>query len=90
MGESSYAISSWSARAEYSASMLTRVAKVDSSSTRQLLASSVNISARYAALPDHNSMNYPSLCIATKVKTSSFSHVNNNCHKTMSKELRGP
>ena len=36
--ETGYAISSWSARASagYSASMLTRVAKVDSSSTCQL------------------------------------------------------
>ena len=45
VGESGYAISSWSASAGYSASMLTRDAKVDSSSTRQLLAPSVNISA---------------------------------------------
>ena len=43
------------------ASMLTRVAKVDSSSTRQLLAPSVNISAGYLALPDHDSMNNPSV-----------------------------
>ena len=35
--ESSYAISSWSASAGYLASMLTRVAKGDSSSTRQRL-----------------------------------------------------
>ena len=35
----------WSASAGYLASMLTRVANVDSSSTRQLLAPSVNISA---------------------------------------------
>ena len=45
MLESGYAISSWSASAGYLASMLTRVAEVDSSSTRQLLAPSVNISA---------------------------------------------
>ena len=45
VGESGYAFSSWSASAGYSALMLTRVAKVDSSSTRQLLAPSVNISA---------------------------------------------
>ena len=45
LGESGCAISSWSASARYSASMLTRVAKVDSSSTRQVLAPSVNISA---------------------------------------------
>ena len=61
VGESGYAISSWSASAGYSASMLTRVAKVDSSSTRQLLAPSVNISAGYPALPDHDSMNNPSI-----------------------------
>ena len=60
MGESGYAISSWSASAGYSASMLTEDAKVDSSSTRQLLPSSVNISAEYPALPDHDSMNNPS------------------------------
>ena len=62
MGESGYAISSWSASAGYSASMLTEDAKVDSSSTRQLLRSSVNISAEYPALPDHDSMNNPSVC----------------------------
>ena len=61
MGESGYAISSWSASAGYSASMLTEDAKVDSSSTRQLLPSSVNISAEYPALPDHDSMNNPSI-----------------------------
>ena len=41
--------------------MLTEHAKVDSSSTRQLLPSSVNISAKYPALPDHDSMNNPSI-----------------------------
>ena len=56
-----YAISSWSASAGYSASMLTEDAKVDSSSTRQLIPSSVNISAGYPALPDHDSMNNPSI-----------------------------
>ena len=61
MGESGYAISSWSASDGYSASMLTEDAKVDSSSTRQLLPSSVNISAEYPALPDHDSMNNPSI-----------------------------
>ena len=61
MGESGYAISSWSASAGYSASMLIEDAKVDSSSTRQLLPSSVNISAEYPALPDHDSMNNPSV-----------------------------
>ena len=61
MGESIYANSSWSASAGYSASMLTEDAKVDSSSTRQLLPSSVNISAEYPALPDHDSMNNPSI-----------------------------
>ena len=61
MGESGYANSSWSASAGYSASMLTEDAKVDSSSTRQLLPSSVNISAEYPALPDHDSMNNPSI-----------------------------
>ena len=61
MGESGYAISSWSASAGYSASMLTEDAKVDSSSTRQLLPSSINISAEYPALPDRDSMNNPSM-----------------------------
>ena len=60
MGESGHAVSSWSASAGYSASM-TEDAKVDSSSTRQLLPSSVNISAEYPALPDHDSMNNPSI-----------------------------
>ena len=60
MGESGYANSSLSASAGYSASMLTEDAKVDSSSTRQLIPSSVYISAEYPALPDHNSMNSPS------------------------------
>ena len=60
MGESGYANSSWSASAGYSASMLTEDAKVASSSTRQLLPSSVNISAEYPAPPDHDSMNNPS------------------------------
>ena len=45
VGESGYAISSRPASAGYSASMLTRVAKVDSSMTHQLLAPTVNISA---------------------------------------------
>ena len=49
-----------SVSAGYLASMLTEDAKVDSSSTRQLLPSSVNISAEYPALPDHDSMNNPS------------------------------
>ena len=62
MGESGYANSLWSASAGYSASMLTEDAKVDSSSTRQLLPSSINISAEYPALPDHDSMNNPSEC----------------------------
>ena len=61
VGESGYAFSSWSASAGYSASMLTEDAKVDSSSTHQLLPSSVNISPEYPALPDHDSMNNPSL-----------------------------
>ena len=60
VGESGYAISSWSASAGYSASMLTEDGKVDLSSTRQLLPSSVNISAEYPALADHDSMNNPS------------------------------
>ena len=45
MGESGHAISSWSASTGYLASMLTRGAKADLASTRQLLAPSVNISA---------------------------------------------
>ena len=39
--------------------MLTEVAQVDSSSTRQLWAPSVNISVEYPELPDHDSMNNP-------------------------------
>ena len=73
MGESGYANSSWSASAGYSASMLTEDAKVDSSSTRQLLPSSVNISAEYPALPDHDLMNNPSICTA-EYKEFGFSY----------------
>ena len=54
VGDSGYTISSWSASAGYLASMLTTVAKVDESSTRQLLAPSVSISAGNPALPDHD------------------------------------
>ena len=68
MGESGYANSSWSASAGYSASILTEDANVDSSSTRQLLPSSVNISAEYPALPDHDSMNNLSIhCVQNVV-----------------------
>ena len=45
VGELGYAIPSWLTSAGYLASTLTKVAKVDSSLTRQLLAPSVNISA---------------------------------------------
>ena len=44
-----------------SALMLTGGAKVDSSSTHQLWASSVNFSAEYPVLPDHDAMNNPSI-----------------------------
>ena len=44
--------------------VLTEDAKVDSSSTRQHLPSSDIISAEYPALPDHDSMNNPSICHA--------------------------
>ena len=71
MGESGYAISSWSASAGYSASMLTEGAKVDESKTRQILPSSVNISAEYPALPDHDSMNNPSVSCGGKVASQS-------------------
>ena len=53
MGESGYAVSSWSASAVYLASMLTEGAKVDELD----LAPSVNIKAKCTALPDHDSMN---------------------------------
>ena len=52
---------SWSSSTGYSASILTKVAQVDLSSTLQLWAPSVNISATYQALPDHDSMNSPSV-----------------------------
>ena len=68
MGESGYAISSWWASAGYSASMLTEGAKVELSSTRQLWASSVNISAEYSVLPDHGSMNNPSIHVQVDFK----------------------
>ena len=64
MGESGYAISSWSASAGYSASMLTEGARVDSSPTHQLLAPWVSISAdiqhylimiQWITLQDHGS-----------------------------------
>ena len=77
VGESVYAISSWSASAGYSASMLTRVAKVDSSSTRQLLAPSVNISVGYPALPDHDSMNNPSVPLSQSWDDTLFDMVCN-------------
>ena len=89
MGESGYAISLWSASAGYSASMLTEDAKVDSSSTRQLLPSSVNISAEYPALPDHDSMNNPSLHVQRKknpimnthqIKGTNLETVNNDTY----------
>ena len=54
--------------------MLTEDAKVDSSSARQLLPSSVNISAEYPALPDHDSMNNPSLCEVTVWWIVNFLH----------------
>ena len=60
VGESGYAISSWSASAGYSASMLTRVAKVNSSLTSTLSTLSEHL-CRYPALPDHDSMNNPSI-----------------------------
>ena len=55
-----YAISSWSASAGFSASMLIRVAKVDLSLTHQFSTLSQHL-CRYPALPDHDSMNNPSL-----------------------------
>ena len=55
-----YLFNHGSASAGYSASMSTGGAKVDSSSTRQAWAPSVNISAEYPALPDHDSMDNPS------------------------------
>ena len=57
VGESGYAISSWSPSAGYLASMLTRVAKVDSSTFSTL---SQHL-CRYPPLPDHDSMNNPSV-----------------------------
>ena len=63
VGESCYSISSWSGSSGYSTSMLTEGAQVDSSSTRQLWAPSVNISVEYPELPDHDSMNNPSVWV---------------------------
>ena len=61
VGESGYSISSYSDSSRYSTSMLTEGAQVDSSLTRQLWAPSVNISVEYPELPDHGSMNNPSM-----------------------------
>ena len=61
VGESGYSISSWWSSSGYLASMLTEGAQVDLSSTCQLWAPSVNISAEYPALLDHDSMNNPSV-----------------------------
>ena len=60
VGDSSYAISLWSVSAGYSASMLTGVVKglVFNSSTFSPLSQHL---CRYLALPDHDSMNNPSL-----------------------------
>ena len=55
-----YSISSRSVSTGYAALMLTEGAWVDLSSTHKLWAPSVNISAEYPALPDHDSMNNPS------------------------------
>ena len=60
VGESGHSISSYSDSSRYSTSMLTEGAQVDSSSTCQLWAPSVNISVEYPELPDHDSMNNPS------------------------------
>ena len=80
MGELGYAISSWSANAGYSASMLTKGAKVDRSLTRQLWAPSVNISAAYPTLPDHDSMNNPSVLSQISKSTLGWeSIVQKNC-----------
>ena len=43
--------------------MLTEDAQVHSFSTRQLWAPSVNISVEYLELPDHDSMNNPSVTL---------------------------
>ena len=61
VGESGYAISSWSASAEYSALMFTRVAKVDESTFSTL---SQHL-CQYPVLPDHDAMNNPSVCITS-------------------------
>ena len=67
VGESGYAISSWSANAGFSASMLTRVAKVDLLNKSWLVFDSSTFSTlsqhicQYPALPDHDSMNNPSI-----------------------------
>ena len=64
VGESGHSISSYSDSSRYSTSMLTEGAQVDSSSTRQLSAPLVNISVEYPELPDHDSMNNPSLFLS--------------------------
>ena len=61
VGESGHAISSWSASTGYLAEMFSECAKLDLSSTCQLGAPMVNISAEYPALLDHDLMNNPSI-----------------------------
>ena len=70
VGESGYAISSWSASVGYSAPMLTEGAKVDSSTLSTL----GNISAEYPTLHDHDSINNPSFfCVGFSLLTVLFS-----------------
>ena len=61
VGELVYSISSRSSGSGYSALMLTKGAQVDYSLTRQLWVTSVNISAEYPVLPNHDAMNTPSI-----------------------------
>ena len=67
--------------------MLTEDAKVDSSSTRQLLPSSVNISAEYPALPDHDSMNNPSQCELVVTKPHVMHKIRKSCNNPDGKEV---
>ena len=61
VGESGDSILIWSSSTGYLALMLTKGAQVDLSSTHQFWAPLVNISTKYPALPDHDSMKNLSL-----------------------------
>ena len=86
VGESGHSISSYSDSSRYSTSMLTEGARVDSSSTRQLWAPSVNISVEYPELPDHDSMNNPSVFSNLKISNKN-TKVRKKCYSIKARLL---